>query len=86
MLRVTELGRKFTVVLFKADDGGYTVTVPALRGCVTEGDTLEEALENAREAIRLTLEDMARHGEALPEDVLVEEVFVCDTVTIPTSR
>lgn len=33
------------------EDGGYTVTVPALPGCITEGDTLENALENVREAI-----------------------------------
>ena len=34
-------------------EGGYTVTVPALPGCITEGDTLDEAIANAREAIAL---------------------------------
>jgi predicted RNase H-like HicB family nuclease len=46
--------------------GGYTVEVPSLPGVVTEGDTREEALENAREAISLFLEDMIADGEAIP--------------------
>jgi predicted RNase H-like HicB family nuclease len=48
----TERVLRYTVVLDPdPDDGGYTVTVPALPGCVTEGDTREEALSNAAEAI-----------------------------------
>ena len=39
-----------------SDDGGFTVTVPALPGCISEGDTREEALTNIREAIELYLE------------------------------
>jgi predicted RNase H-like HicB family nuclease len=44
------------VVLEPSDDGGYTVTVPALPGCVSEGDSKEDALRNIREAIHLYLE------------------------------
>lgn len=44
------------VVLESSDEGGYTVTVPALPGCISEGDTCEEALAKIREAIRLYLE------------------------------
>lgn len=44
------------VILEPSDDGGYTVLVPALPGCITEGETKEEALRNAREAIVLYLE------------------------------
>jgi predicted RNase H-like HicB family nuclease len=44
------------VVLEPSDDGGYTVLVPALPGCISEGDTKEEALKNIREAIELYLE------------------------------
>jgi len=51
-----------------SQEGGYTVTVPALPGCVTEGDTVEEALANARDAIRLYLEDVAASGEKIPEE------------------
>ena len=44
------------VVLEPSDDGGYTVLVPALPGCISEGDTKEEALKNIREAIELYLD------------------------------
>ena len=47
---------KFKVVLENNHDGGYTVTVPALPGCISEGDTVEEAIKNMREAIELYLE------------------------------
>jgi len=43
--------RQFTIVLTPAKEGGFVVTVPSLPGCITEGDTMEEALENAREAV-----------------------------------
>ena len=48
--------RKFKVLLEYNEEGGYTVTVPALPGCLTEGDTVEEALDNAKEAISGYLE------------------------------
>lgn len=44
------------VVLEPSDEGGYTATVPALPGCISEGDTRDEALKNIEEAIRLHLE------------------------------
>ncbi|MCK4765982.1 MAG: type II toxin-antitoxin system HicB family antitoxin [Candidatus Aminicenantes bacterium] len=44
------------VVLEPSEDGGYTVIVPSLPGCISEGDTREEALNNIREAIELYLE------------------------------
>ena len=46
----------FEVVLEPCDDGGYTVYVPRLPGCISEGETVEEALENIQEAILLYLE------------------------------
>ncbi len=46
----------FKVVLEPSEEGGYTVFVPALPGCISEGDTIEEALQNIREAIELYLE------------------------------
>jgi len=49
-------GMKLQVVLRKSDEGGFTVFVPALPGCVSEGDTREQALANIREAIELWLE------------------------------
>jgi predicted RNase H-like HicB family nuclease len=52
------------VILEPSEDGGFTVTVPALPGCISEGDTREEALRNVREAIALYLEPV--EDDALP--------------------
>jgi antitoxin HicB len=69
--------RSYKVVLVPdAEKGGFVVTVPALKGVVTEGDTREQALVNAREAITLYVEDLAAHGETIPEDVDVEPVEI----------
>jgi predicted RNase H-like HicB family nuclease len=62
------------VVFEPSDEGGFTVYVPALPGCVSEGDTLEEARTNIREAIELYLEPIE---EALPpQGGLIEEILV----------
>ncbi|MGQ9557723.1 MAG: type II toxin-antitoxin system HicB family antitoxin [Desulfurispora sp.] len=59
--------RRFKVVLeWNNEGGGYTVTVPALPGCITEGDTLEEALANAREAITGYIRIMEKLGQPVP--------------------
>ena len=47
---------KFRVILEPSEEGGYTAIVPSLPGCLSEGDTREEALKNIREAIELYLE------------------------------
>lgn len=47
---------RLTVVLEPSEEGGYTAYVPALPGCISEGDTKEEALANIKEAIKLYLE------------------------------
>ena len=63
--------RTYTVVLQPAppeEGGGFTVTVPALPGCVSEGDSWEEAIAMAKEAIGLYIEDLEAHGEPVPED------------------
>ena len=64
----------FKVVLEPSDEGGYTVYVPALPGCVSEGDTIEQALQNIREAIELYLEPTEE--APLTEGHLVYEVAV----------
>lgn len=51
---------KFLVVIEPAKEGGYNVTVPALDGCFTQGETEEEALNNAREAIACYLEGLQK--------------------------
>lgn len=47
---------KLQVILEPSDEGGYTVSVPALPGCISEGDNIDEALVNIKEAIKLYLE------------------------------
>ena len=56
---------KYTVILEREADGGYVVTVPVLPGCVSQGDTREEALANIREAIDLYVDDCLAAGEVV---------------------
>lgn len=61
--------RRYTVLLTPdRDEGGYTVTVPVLPGAITEGDTLAEALENARLVIEELLAVMEADGVEIPEE------------------
>jgi predicted RNase H-like HicB family nuclease len=46
------------IVLEPSEEGGYTATIPALPGCISEGDTVEEAIANVREAMELYLEPL----------------------------
>jgi len=66
---------KFKVVLEPSDEGGYTVYVPTLPGCISEGDTLEGALENIREAIELYLEPV-EDDWIVEEGALVQELVL----------
>jgi antitoxin HicB len=58
----------FSVVLEPQESGGFTVLVPALPEVVSEGDTEQEALANAEEAIRAVLEYRRDHGLLIPSD------------------
>jgi predicted RNase H-like HicB family nuclease len=69
--------RRYTVVLEQEPDGGYSVHVPALPGCASQGDTLEEALANIREAAELYLWSLMDDGLPAPEGnghVVVREI------------
>jgi predicted RNase H-like HicB family nuclease len=67
---------EYTIILEPdPEDGGFTVLVPALPGCITEGDTREEAIANAKEAILLYLESLLADGEEIPVDVPNPEVL-----------
>ena len=57
---------KYDVVFEEQTEGGYTVTVPSLPGCISEGDTFEEAKKNIADAISLYLEDLEADGEEIP--------------------
>lgn len=58
----------YRIMLRKEPEGGYTVTVPSLVGCVTYGDTIEEAIEMGKEAIELYIESLVGHGEEIPAE------------------
>ena len=58
----------YRILLRKEPEGGYTVIVPSLPGCVTFGDTIEQAIEMAREAIELYVESLKEHGEEVPTE------------------
>lgn len=64
---------RFKVVLEPSDEGGYTVYVPSLPGCISEGDTADQALANIREAIELYLEPV-EDDWVLVDDAQVQEV------------
>ena len=61
----------YTIHLVPGDGGGFSVYVPALPGCFTQGETEEEALANAREAIECHLAGMRKAGEPIPTESAV---------------
>ena len=64
----------FKVVLEPSEDGGYTAIVPSLPGCITEGESVEDTMINAREAIELYLEPIDEY--ALLEGSVVKELSI----------
>jgi len=57
---------KFRVFVEQDEDGVFVAEVPSLPGCVTQGNTRQEAIENAKEALAAYLESLAAHGEPIP--------------------
>ena len=66
---------RFKVILEPSDDGGFTVYVPVLPGCISEGETKEEALENIRKAINLYLEPV-EDDLVFDENATVQEIVL----------
>ncbi len=68
------IGLRLTVVLHSAEEGGFWAEVPALRGCVSEGDTLDEVVANVREAAQAWLEAAAELNppESDPAAIVME--------------
>ena len=63
---------KLMVVFEQSDEGGYTVYVPSLPGCISEGDNKEEALNNIKEAIELYLETATDDFTPSPDTEIME--------------
>ncbi|MFZ5517471.1 MAG: type II toxin-antitoxin system HicB family antitoxin [Candidatus Zhuqueibacterota bacterium] len=67
----------YTIIFEREDDGGYHVFCPALKGCHSQGDTYDEALNNIQDAIKLYLESMIAHNENVPEeDILIKSLRI----------
>jgi predicted RNase H-like HicB family nuclease len=65
MKETTSKTFSYSVFCEKAPEGGYVAFIPALSGCHTQGETLEETKRNVREAIAVYLESLAAHGDAI---------------------
>ncbi len=74
---------KYTVIFEPAEEGGYVVRVPALPGCYTQGETLEEAKEMAHEAIAGYLESLQKDGLPIPiEDDSTANITLTDQLAV----
>lgn len=83
--KLTQKVLKYTAIFEPAEEGGYVVYVPALPGCVTEGDTFEEAVYMIKDAIKGYLAVSKKQGLEIPketDDVVVTKVSV--PVSIPS--
>ena len=58
----------YKIMLHKEPEGSYTVSVPALPGCITYGDSVEHAIQMAKEAVELYIEELRERGEDIPDD------------------
>ena len=72
--------RVYTVVVHKAEEGGYWTSVPALPGAGSQGETIDDALAMTREAIELMIEALTEDGKPVPEDT--DAIESISTVTV----
>ena len=67
---------KYRVTIEQDEDGVFVAEVPALPGCITQGNTRQEAIDNAKEAIEVYLESLEAHGEPIPPSIHEEIVEI----------
>lgn len=75
-ISIGEQPMRYTVILEQEPDGGYVASVPALPGCVSQGDNRDEGLSNIREAIDLYVEDCRDAGDPIPTEAGKEFIEV----------
>ena len=78
-MRKVKKALRYTAVFEEAPEGGYVVRIPTL-GCVTEGETFEQAKTMAEDAIRCYLGSLLKHGEPIPEEGPTE---IISTLSVP---
>lgn len=68
---------RYTIILDREPDGGFHAYCPALKGCHSQGDTLDETIDNMREAMEAYLESVKAHDDPMPrEDMLIKPLEV----------
>ncbi len=75
---------EYTVIFEPAEEGGYIVSVPALPGCVTQGDTFEEAVTMIKDAMEGYLAVLKEEGKDIPQeksDIVITKVSVTNPAT-----
>ena len=75
-IEIMETTLTYRIVVRPEPEGGYTVIVPTIPGCVTYGATKEEANKMAEDAIRAYLKSMKKHGEEIVDDSETDEDFI----------
>ena len=76
-VRRLAMAHRFTVIFEKEAEGGYHVFCPTLPGCHTQSETIEEGVENIREAIGLYIESLVEDGLPIPtEDILIKPIEI----------
>ncbi len=70
----------YTVLFERATEGGYIASVPLLPGCMTQGETFEEARENVKDAMQSYISVLKEDGEAVPVE---HEEHIAATVSVP---
>jgi antitoxin HicB len=58
---------QYSTVTYPCEEGGYVVEIPALKGCLAQGETLDEALQELKVVMELWLETAQRYGQKLPD-------------------
>jgi predicted RNase H-like HicB family nuclease len=72
-----QISYNYTVLLEKEQDGGYHAFCPVLRGCHSQGDTVEESIENITEAIEIYIESLVADNQPIPrEDLIVKPISI----------
>ena len=75
---------EFTVLVYKAEEGGYWAEVPSLPGCYSQGETVEETMKNIKEAIEAHILALKEEEEKVPaeEDFIIARVNVAESVAV----
>lgn len=70
--------QEYTIIIHPAEEGGFWVEVPTLPGCFSQGETIEEAMTHAKEAIDLHIECLKEENEPVPieDDLIISRIQV----------